>query len=193
MMDWHLFMPIAELMKLHPEKTSGDTTIACIVSDKYFDPGHILRLDFLKFLEIHAPDIALAIFGKGAYKFTQGRGPVASDGKHTAIFPFRYYFAVENSSERNYITEKLVEGILGEALTFYWGCPNVADHIDPRAYVILDLEHPEAALATIRKTLASDGHTAALPYIRAAKDTILRSSNMMAAVAASVAACAPSH
>ena len=59
--------------------------------------------------------------------------------------PYRYTIAVENSAHDNYFTEKIIDALLSECLPFYWGCPNFATHIDPRAFITLPLNDFAAA------------------------------------------------
>ena len=80
---------------------------------------------------------------------------------------------VENNYEPDFITEKLWEPILCETLTFYYGCPNVADHVDPRAYVLLDMNDFEGSYRIILRAIQEDWHMQRLPYIREAKQKIL--------------------
>ena len=69
------------------------------------------------------------------------------------MFPYKYVFNCENNWERNWITEKLVDGILAECLVFYSGAPNVGDYIDRRAFVQLDLIDFEADMKKIQTAM----------------------------------------
>ena len=63
------------------------------------------------------------------------KGSLPYHQKDQSILPYKYSFNVENFEIKNYYTEKLIDGILGETLVFYHGCPNIKDLIDERAYV----------------------------------------------------------
>ena len=76
-------------------------------------------------------------------------------------------------SIKNYYTEKLIDGILGECLVFYSGCPNIRDFIDERAYVYLELSNFEKDYGIIQKAIQEDWYSKRLPYIREAKYKIL--------------------
>jgi len=93
--------------------------------------------------------------------------------KSLGIVPYKYYFMAENNYERNFITEKLWEPILCETLCFYWGCPNVADHIDEQAFVQLDPMDFEKSYEIIQKAITEDWWTQRIDVIRAEKHRIL--------------------
>jgi hypothetical protein len=79
----------------------------------------------------------------------------------------------ENNSEEYYVTEKLWDPILSESLCFYWGSPRIADHVDPRAYVVLDVGDYAAAAAQIVAAVKANLWEERLPHIRAAKTRVL--------------------
>ena len=80
---------------------------------------------------------------------------------------------MENNFEKNYITEKLWEPILCETLVFYYGCPNVADYIDPRAFVLLDINDFERSYQIIKQALKEDWWSQRIEFIRKEKRKIL--------------------
>ena len=80
---------------------------------------------------------------------------------------------VENNYERNYITEKLWEPILCECLTFYYGCPNVSDYIDPNAYVQLDMNDFEKSYQIIKQAIKEDWWSQRIESIKKCKNKIL--------------------
>jgi hypothetical protein len=167
--DWWVGRSYAELRDgPAPEK---DRTMAACVSAKYFDPGHVRRIDFLRFLD--GQDLDLDIYGDPANGFRRFRGPTPAHDKSAAVLPYRYYFDAENNSAPNFFTEKIVDCLLGETLCFYWGCPNLDSFFDPRAFIRLDLEDFEADLARIREAIEADEWSARLPFIRAEKRRIL--------------------
>ncbi|HYV89717.1 MAG TPA: glycosyltransferase, partial [Candidatus Polarisedimenticolia bacterium] len=87
--------------------------------------------------------------------------------------PYRYFFAAENNSEHNFITEKLWEPLLTETLCFYWGCPNAADWVDPRAFIRLDLDDFEAAFQTMKRAILANEWEKRLDVIRREKRKVL--------------------
>jgi hypothetical protein len=141
------------------------------VSAKYFDPGHLRRIDFLRFLD--RQDLDLDIYGAPENGFRRWRSRTPPHDKRRALLPYRYYFDAENNSQANFYTEKIVDCLLAETLCFYWGCPNLDSFFDPHAFIRLELDDFEADLAQIREAIAADEWSARLPYIRAEKRRIL--------------------
>lgn len=172
--EWHLSKTYCELVnELANELNSGIKTgiLSTVLSEKYTDPGHIKRIDFVKFLEKKGQSID--VYGSNRWRYKDYKGPLPYHNKDNAIFPYKYTFNVENKSINNYYTEKLIDGILGECLTFYSGCPNIKKYIDERAYVYLDLSNFQKDLETIQKAIKEDWYTQRLPYIKQAKKKIL--------------------
>jgi len=155
------------------EKTKGNT-ISSICSSKYFDEGHIARIDLLKFLE-EKGDLQLDIYNKdNKFCFTNYRGPLEPYvDKSKGLTHYKYYFMMENNFERNFITEKIWEPILCEALVFYYGCPNVSDYIDSRAFVQLDITDFEKSYKIIKQAIEEDWWSQRIGIIRQEKQKIL--------------------
>ena len=112
--------------------------------DERYDPGHVRRIDFLRFLDDQ--DVELDIYGSPENGFRHWRSPTPPRDKGVALLPYRYYFDAENNSAPNFYTEKIVDCLLAETLCFYWGCPNLDSFFDPRAFIRLELEDFEADL-----------------------------------------------
>lgn len=168
--EWHLSTPYSVLVE---EKGfyKPINTLSTILSGKYTDPGHIKRVDFVKFLESKSFDIH--VYGENKWNYKNYMGRLPPHNKNGGLLQYKYTFNAENHSIRNYYTEKLIDGILAECLVFYWGCPNVKDYIDERAYVQLELIDFEKDYQTVQKAINEDWHSQRLPYIREAKKKIL--------------------
>jgi hypothetical protein len=89
------------------------------------------------------------------------------------LVKYKYYFSCENNSEKNYATEKIWEPILFECLCFYWGCPNLEDHIDSRAFVRLPLDNFEESLSIITKAIEEDWWSQRIDIIKKEKQRIV--------------------
>jgi GR25 family glycosyltransferase involved in LPS biosynthesis len=158
--------------------------ISCILSKKNSDEGHVLRNKLLKYIETESPRYAnapinelqsfLNVFGKSNFfQYRAYIGKLPQDNPFYGIKSYKYYFMCENNSEHNYATEKIWEPILCETLCFYWGCPNLDDYIDSRAYVRLDVADKEGSLRIMEDAVKNDLWSQRIPYIRAAKEKIL--------------------
>src|SRR5439155_17580561 len=126
-------------------------------------PGHRLRADFIRHLERAGTDID--VYGWDSKPLV----PYKDDG----LLPYRYTFAAENTFERNYFTEKIVDAILAECLCFYWGCPNLEDYLGHDAFIRLPLDDFEQSRELIERSIANGEWERRLPTIRAAKETLL--------------------
>jgi len=150
-------------------------SMASICSSKYFDEGHIARIDFLKYIETKQKQFDVDIYNMdNAHNFINYRGPLSPYvDKSKGILPYKYYFMIENNYEHNFITEKIWEPILCESLCFYYGCPNLSDYINPLAYVELDITDFEKSYQIIKTAIAEDWWSQRIDVIRQEKQKIL--------------------
>ena len=168
-LEWHLGQTYAELKATSPRKTR---VLSAVVSSRHELPGHRKRIAFLKFLESRG--LAFDLYGRrNDFGLRSYVGPLPPYRKDDGILPYRYTFNAESQAVPNYVTEKLADAILGESLCFYWGCPNVQDHLDPRAYVVLDLDDFEASYRRIVAAIDADEWSSRLAVIRQEKHRIL--------------------
>jgi hypothetical protein len=95
------------------------------------------------------------------------------DNKEDGLFPYKYTFAAENSYEKNYFTEKIVDCILSECLAFYDGCPNIYDFFHKDALIKIDLKNPQRSMEIIHDTIKNNEWEQRLDIIRKEKERIL--------------------
>ena len=170
--EWHLSKTYTELTTEKVEKDNNlDGIVSTILSSQYRDIGHVRRIDFVKFLE--KKGLTIHVFGDNKFNYVNFKGSLPSHTKDKGLFPYKYTFNAENNSIPYYYTEKLIDGILAECLTFYWGCPNAREFIDERAYVQLTLSNFEQDYDTIRTAIKEDWWSQRIQYIREAKQKIL--------------------
>lgn len=86
-------------------------------------------------------DLDIDIFGRG-FNITDPRYKGEVQYKHTALLPYEYSIAIENSNEKNYISEKFVDCILCNTVPIYNGAPNVAEVYDHNYFETIDLDSP---------------------------------------------------
>jgi hypothetical protein len=161
--------------KIIKDESKGNI-ISSICSSKYFDPGHIKRIDFLKFIEKNNdPIVQIHIYNQdNLHKFNSYQGKLTQyNDKHLGIIHYKYYFMCENNSEHNFITEKIWEPIISETLVFYWGCPNISEYINPLAYVQLDMEDFSKSFQIIKESIQNNLWEKRIKYIREEKEKIL--------------------
>lgn len=97
------------------------------------------RFGLLK--KILASDLDIDIYGKGLVINDQ-RYKGFIDYKFAGLIPYEYSIAVENSEEKNYLTEKFVDCVLCSAIPIYHGAPNVDDIYDKQYFRHIDPESP---------------------------------------------------
>ena len=172
---WQLELTLNELTNVLPVKELiKSTTISSICSSKYFDEGHIARIDLLKFLE-NKGDIKIDIYNSNNnHNFKNYRGPLTPYiDKSKGLIPYKYYFMIENNYEPDFITEKIWEPILCETLCFYFGCPNVHEYIDPQVYVLLPIHDFEKCYQIMKQAIEEDWFSQRIDIIKREKHKIL--------------------
>jgi hypothetical protein len=170
--EWHLSLTWGNLKTNNIIKNDKlNNIISTVLSNKYSDIGHVKRIDFVKFLE--KKGVEVHVYGENRFQWKKYKGELPPYKKDLALLPYKYNFNAENNPISNYYTEKLVDGILTESLTFYWGCPNIRELIDPRAYVELSLSNFEKDFETIQKAINEDWYNQRLPFIKKEKYRIL--------------------
>lgn len=173
---WQLKSSYTDLKNMTNIQKYDHSIISTICSSKYFDEGHIKRIDFLKFLEKKDdPDVSFHYYNHdNVFQFKNYMGCARPNiDKEVGIMKYKYYFMCENNAEYNFITEKLWEPILCNCLCFYWGCPNVSDYIDPRAFVQLDMNDFEKSFEIVKQAIQENWWEQRLPFIRAEREKIL--------------------
>ncbi len=76
-------------------------------------------------------DILLDLFGRGYREVER---------KEVALAPYMFSVCIENSSERNYFTEKIVDCLVQKVVPIYWGAPNIGDFFDIEGIIVCQSE-----------------------------------------------------
>jgi len=86
-------------------------------------------------------DLDIDIYGRGLHLDDRRvKGPL--EHKYSGLLPYEYSIAIENSREKNYVTEKFVDCVLCNTVPLYCGAPNIDEIYDPRYFLQLDLDSP---------------------------------------------------
>ncbi len=168
------FVPLAyswiepKSINIHPK--SKNTSM--IYSSKQTLDGHLLRHrigdyyqslsgTYLQFPGISLPQIDL--FGTGQ---KEKDGSIFWGGgfenKAIGLADYRFSVCIENTSDTNYFTEKIIDCFLTGTVPIYWGCPNIGDFFDTRG--IIHITSYEEAINSI-ETLTEDDYNRMMPYI----------------------------
>lgn len=92
------------------------------------------RVEVIRYMEAHHPE-DFDHYGHGwSADFPSWRGPVASKFE---VYPgYRFGLCYENMhSVRGYVTEKIFDCLRAGVVPVYWGAPDIADVVDPGAFV----------------------------------------------------------
>lgn len=120
------------------ENIIKDKKLSIIISGLYMNEGNYKkRLDFL--LKILASDLDIDIYGR-KLNITDPRYKGELDFKHKGLLPYEYSIAIENSNEKNYITEKFIDCALCNTTPIYNGAPNITEVYDERFFSRINLE-----------------------------------------------------
>lgn len=154
------------------EKAKKTKLISVISSNKIYTKGHRDRIEFVQKLKEHYGD-KMDIFGKGFNGF---------EDKWDVVAPYKYHIALENCSVPYYWSEKLADSFLGDAFTFYYGCPNVNEYFSENAYRAIDIHNPEAAIRIIDEAIEKDFATKYAEDVNNAKLQVLDEYNLFAMI-----------
>lgn len=178
---WQLQLSWSDLQTKTFEKTK---LLSTICSSKYFDPGHIYRIDFIKYIEEqNDPVVSIDVWNEdNAHNLKSYTGRHPPGNKDVGIVPYKYYFMMENNGEHNFVTEKMWEPLLTDTLVFYWGCPNMGDLINPKAYIELDPTDFAKSFKIVKDAILNDEWSKRIEYIRQEKQKVLNYYNFFPTV-----------
>ncbi len=168
---WYVERTYKQLLE-SPDKTK---VMSGIVGANNSLEGHKDRLNFCFYYLDNLPDYDHYAREELNLKTYKGSLVDKADG----LMDYKYTFNAENYIEDNYITEKLLDGILCETLTFYDGAPNTEEHIDPRCFIRVDLKKPAEAIEIIKNAIANDEWGKRIEFIRAEKNRLMNERNVL--------------
>ena len=133
-----ILRPLREMMYelSDVEYKPRDKPLVAIFSNKTKTWGQRQRLKLLRKLCQTRPDL-VEVYGRGlngaefngCYK-----GPIEGKCKYNTLRQYQYCLTCENSSHKNYFTEKLVDCFLSLTVPIYWGCPNLTDFFPKESF-----------------------------------------------------------
>jgi hypothetical protein len=147
--------------------------MSAVISGKQDLEGQIKRKLFITNALSKFSDID--IYGRDFYNIHNYKGSLIN--KEDGLINYKYHFSAENYYENNYYTEKLTDAILCECLCFYCGCPNIENFVDPMAYIKIDLSDFGKTIETISKAIRDSEYEKRLPFIKKAKEKLLKDDN----------------
>ena len=146
--------------------------LSTVVSSLYNMEGHKKRIDFIKYLQQNK--VHIDVYGRdNIFNLENHKGELPYHNKNDGILPYKYTFIAENCSINNYFTEKILDSIIGESVCFYWGCPNVENFIDNKAFIRLDLDDFPGSLKTVEEAIKNNEWEKRINVIREEKKKII--------------------
>jgi hypothetical protein len=76
------------------------------------------------------------------------KGPVFN--KKDALIDYKYSIAIENSREKNYVTEKFIDCFLCDTIPIYYGCPNINEIYNEENFISLSELSIECLLENLK-------------------------------------------
>jgi len=119
--------------------------------------GHKLRHKIVQYIKSKNLDISVI-----------GRGYKPFKNKEDGLKSFRYSIVIENSSELDYFTEKVIDACLLETIPIYWGAPNISKYFDTRGFILC--ESIDQILLAIQ-TMSIDDYNSKKEWIKKNKIT----------------------
>ena len=160
-LPWHVIRTFDELTTCAmPEKTRS---LSWVVGNCRDLPGHIKRLAFLHAVQAEK-NLDIDLYGRAVQYI---------EDKWDGLAQYRYSIAAENTSWPDYWTEKIADCFLTWTVPFYYGCANLEKYFPADSFIRIDIEKPEEALETIRRSLHEDDWHRRLPALEEARRLVL--------------------
>lgn len=126
----------------HSLDTEKQYKISNICGSKQFTPSHVKRIElYNRQLEFNEWPITFFRSSAGHILPDINNNPfigLSLESKIDLFKDFQFSIVIENSSERNYFSEKLIDCLITKTIPIYYGCPNIEDYFDTRGWIIID-------------------------------------------------------
>lgn len=133
------FISESDYKQVKVEEKQPQITFLC--SDKNGIPAHRFRHQIYEFqdqITVLPFILYRGIWTANLFEDT-GNSPLLKDNnKFHALQYAQFHFAIENSRQIDYFTEKLCDCLITKTIPIYYGCPNIGDFFDTTGWIILD-------------------------------------------------------
>lgn len=163
MLPWMVDKDYSFLKELSFNDLSKQNIATWVTSNKQNNPGHEPRLKFLDFIT-KKNNSNIQVFGKGI-------NPI--DDKFDVLSKSKYTIAIENYSDEDYWTEKIMDSYLSLTIPIYYGCTNLEKYFPKNSFINIDITKPEMAYDKIQDVLSSDYFETYKHEIIEARDRVL--------------------
>ena len=135
-------------------KIAKKNNVSFVTSSKSQSVGHQLRLDIYSLLKRVDVSNGLQYYSHMSPPFHHRRNDFFESSK--------FHIAVENSKQRNYFTEKIIDCFASKTVPIYYGCPNIGDWFSMDGIITFN---DTDELETIIKHLDAESYTNRLDAI----------------------------
>ena len=140
-----------------------------IISSNY---GH--KYNYIKrhalFNALLETDLDIDFYGR-RWQLEDPRYKGAPYNKSEAIVDYEYSIAIENSSFKNYLTEKFFDLVVCNTVPIYYGCPNVSEIYPSDSFIEIDFSGPiEQTVEQIKDIYNNDDYQKRKEHVLRAKD-----------------------
>ena len=104
------------------------------------------------------------------------KGPF--ERKLDVLRPYEFSVGIENSCERNYISEKFFDSYMVNTVPVYYGCPNVTDIYDKDSFIAIDINDPNRYIPLLENLLYKKSSAEYMEKVIAMKKRYLRENNL---------------
>lgn len=105
--------------------------------------------------------------------------------KINGLIPYKFTVAVENSTEKNYITEKFYDAIITDTIPIYFGAPNIKEIFPENGYILIqDITDTDAVIRQLADVLANadDMYESMLPELQKIKHRYFTEYNLLSKI-----------
>jgi hypothetical protein len=157
------------------EKTKKINIIVSALNNKMYGNTYNHRIAFVE--TIIKQKLPIEIYGRlwrpnGEWL----KGPF--EKKLDVIKDFEFSVGIENSCEKNYISEKFFDSFMTNTVPIYYGCPNVTEIYDEDSFIAVDITNPDKYIPLLEDILAKRSYMDYLDKLIAMKKKYLRENNL---------------
>ncbi len=145
------------------DTTKKQFKISCITGSKHMAEGHTFRLLLYFNQQVLKQECELPIT---FYRSSAGQplpvlteNPFIYEDKFPLFETYQYSLVIENSSQPNYFTEKLIDCLITKTIPIYYGCPNISEYFDTTGWILLTDPTPETRLNEFVQKWGEAGYT----------------------------------
>jgi len=157
------------------DKVKKRKKLSMIVSNIYMSVGnYVKRIGLVE--KILKSDLDIDIFGRGL-NIEDLRYKGELENKFSGLIPYDYSIAIENSCEKNYLTEKFIDPILCYTTPIYYGAPNVDEIYPEKSFIKINLDSV-TIIDDIKSIIEKPRPTQNLMELKDAKSVYLHEYNL---------------